>query len=32
MSFGRGPSLRGLEPVRPALGFRGVKTALPASV
>ena len=30
MSFGRGPSLRGLEPVRPALGFRGVKTALPA--
>jgi rod shape determining protein RodA len=30
MSFGRGPSLRGLEPVRPALGFRGVKTAVPA--
>ena len=30
MSFGRGPSLRGLEPVRPALGFRGVRTALPA--
>jgi rod shape determining protein RodA len=30
MSFGRGPSLRGLDPVRPALGFRGVKTAVPA--
>jgi rod shape determining protein RodA len=30
MSFGRGPSLRGLEPVRPGLGFRGVKTAVPA--
>ncbi len=31
MSFGRGrASLRGLEPVRPALGFRGVKTAVPA--
>jgi rod shape determining protein RodA len=32
MSFGRGRTagLRGLEPVRPSLGFRGVKTALPA--
>ncbi|HEV3068614.1 MAG TPA: FtsW/RodA/SpoVE family cell cycle protein, partial [Streptosporangiaceae bacterium] len=32
MSFGRGrgAGLRGLEPVRPALGFRGVKTAVPA--
>jgi rod shape determining protein RodA len=30
MSFGRGPSLRGLEPVRPSLGFRGVKTAMPS--
>jgi rod shape determining protein RodA len=30
MSFGRGPSLRGLEPVRPSLGFRGVKTAVPS--
>jgi rod shape determining protein RodA len=32
MSFGRGRTtggLRGLEPVRPALGFRGVKTAVP---
>ena len=32
MSFGRGRGaggLRGLEPVRPALGFRGVKTAVP---
>ena len=29
MSSGRG-GLRGLEPVRPALGFRGVKTAVPA--
>jgi rod shape determining protein RodA len=32
MSFGRGRTagLRGLEPVRPTLGFRGVKTAMPA--
>ncbi len=32
MSLGRGRTagLRGLEPVRPSLGFRGVKTALPA--
>ncbi len=32
MSFGRGRTagLRGLEPVRPSLGFRGVKTAVPA--
>jgi rod shape determining protein RodA len=29
MSPGRGSGLRGLEPVRPALGFRGVKTAVP---
>ena len=31
MSFGRGRTagLRGLEPVRPSLGFRGVKTAMP---
>jgi rod shape determining protein RodA len=31
MSFGRGRTagLRGLEPVRPSLGFRGVKTAVP---
>ena len=29
MSLGRGPGLRGLEPVRPSLGFRGVKTAVP---
>ncbi len=32
MSLGRGRTsgLRGLEPVRPSLGFRGVKTAVPA--
>jgi len=32
MSFGRGRTagLRALEPVRPSLGFRGVKTAVPA--
>jgi rod shape determining protein RodA len=31
MSFGRGRAagLRGLDPVRPTLGFRGVKTAVP---
>jgi rod shape determining protein RodA len=29
VSFGRGSGLRGFEPVRPSLGFRGVKTAVP---
>jgi rod shape determining protein RodA len=30
MSFGRGTGFRGLEPVRPPIGFRGVRTAVPA--